>query len=289
MLRFIVISDTKAKIGFNQNVLKKILQQVIKLNPPPDYAVICGDSVSGSRNNEELMDQLRTFRIFVADALPRCKWIPVVGNHEACAGVIGDQFEKTFSLVYDDVRPEQELDGYHKTVYTVAVPDVRFFVLNAFHKGENYRLASKQLEWFREEASKPEKYKIVLIHSPAFPTGAHYGHCLDRYPLERDAFWNVVDQCGIDLVISGHEHNYSRRVITAASNSAKDVHTTGVTQIICGGGGEKLRNVFCSRQGVVVSPLAKHHFLLVDVLPFRLHATAISHSGEIMDDFTIDK
>lgn len=37
--------------------------------------------------------------------------------------------------------------------------------------------------------SENNKRKLVFVHSPAFPTGAHFGHCLDLYPECRNSFW----------------------------------------------------------------------------------------------------
>ena len=91
--------------------------------------------------------------------------------------------------------------------------NTRLIVLNAFHYGSIHKIDKDQLNWFEEKASEYKKNKLVFIHSPAFPTGAHLGHCLDLYPEDRDVFWKVVDKCGIDIVFSGHEHNYSRRII----------------------------------------------------------------------------
>ena len=97
---------------------------------------------------------------------------------------------------------------------------------------ESGKITNSQLSWFDKISSINIKNKIVFVHSPAFPTGAHLGHCLDLYPDCRDAFIDIVEKNHINLIISGHEHNYSRRIIG----------TSNIIQIITGGGGEKLHS-----------------------------------------------
>jgi 3',5'-cyclic-AMP phosphodiesterase len=171
--------------------------------------------------------------------------------------------------------PNTYVDGYSKTVFYVDYEDVRLIILNAFHFNEINKIEKRQLSWFKEVASVDIKNKIVFVHSPAFPTGAHYGHCLDLYPQNRDAFWRIVHDCNIDLVFSDHEHNYSRRKIE---------YGKGIYQVITGSSGEKLRDKFKDKKGIVIAPIAK-----VDVLTNGIEVSAISSKGKLLDKFKIDK
>jgi hypothetical protein len=65
-MRFIVFGDSKGKDhGINENVLKKILKRSCRLNPLPDFIVVCGDSVAGSPAEDIFTAQLEGFKSLV--------------------------------------------------------------------------------------------------------------------------------------------------------------------------------------------------------------------------------
>jgi 3',5'-cyclic-AMP phosphodiesterase len=82
-MRLIVIGDTKGKKnGINEKVFKKLLKESCKLNPLPQFLVICGDSVAGSKNEVEFEAQLKRFRAILEGYHKDKPVIPVIGNHE---------------------------------------------------------------------------------------------------------------------------------------------------------------------------------------------------------------
>lgn len=289
-MRFIVFGDSKGKEnGINEKVLKAIMNETCKLDPAPQFIVMCGDTVAGSNKEEVLIFQLNRLKNIIERYHPIKLLIPVIGNHEVNIEPTDDRFEKVLSQFYSDLTPDEFLMGYNKTVYYIDFGDTRLIILNAFHHGSTHKIDTTQLKWFEEKASECKKNKLVFVHSPAFPTGAHFGHCLDLYPEYRDAFWKVVDKCGIDIVFSGHEHNYSRRIIDSSFGNEDYCYKRSINQVIAGGGGEKLRDKYKSKKGVVVSPIDVYHFLVVDVEPDCIKVRAISSKGKKLDEFKIDK
>lgn len=285
VIRFIILGDSKGKeYGINKKVLLKIMKESYKLEP--DFIVMLGDNITGSKNETILTSQYLNLRRLIEDFYPTKLLLPVVGNHEVNIEPIDDRYEKIFSRVFNDFCPTEFLGGYHRTVYYKDFQDTRIIVLNSFHYGAIHQIDSRQLGWFKNVAAANIKNKLVFVHSPAYPTGAHLGHCLDLYPELRDAFWNVVDKCNIDVVFSGHEHNYSRRLIDSSFNNS---FSRSVYQIISGGAGEKLKDKFTDRRGVIVKPKAVYHFLSVDIKEDYIKISAIRHDGNIIDEFTIDK
>jgi 3',5'-cyclic-AMP phosphodiesterase len=289
-MRFIVFSDSKGKEnGINEKVLKTLMHETCRLKPEPEFIIMCGDTVAGSSKEEILTFQLTRLRKIIEKYHPNKPLFPVVGNHEVNIEPLDDRFEKVLSQVYNDLTPTEYLANYNKTVYYKDFADMRFIILNAFHNGLTHRIGKDQLIWFEEKASEYKKNKFVFVHSPAFPTGAHLGHCLDLYPEYRDAFWKTVDKCGIDIVFSGHEHNYSRRIIDNSFNSENSFYERSINQVITGGGGEKLRDKYKSKKGIVIPPVAVYHFLIVDVETNCITVSAISSKGKKIDEFKIDK
>lgn len=289
-MRFIVFGDSKGKKnGINENVLKTIMKEICKLDPAPQFMVMCGDTVAGSNKEEILTFQLNNLRSIIEKYHPNLPLIPVVGNHEVNIEPIDDRFEKILCQTYSDLKPSGFLDGYNKTVYYLDFEDTRLIILNAFHYGSTHKISKDQLKWFEEAASEYRKNKLVFVHSPAFPTGAHLGHCLDLYPEYRDAFWKIVDEYDMDIVFSGHEHNYSRRIIDDSFSTENYCYKRSINQVIAGGGGEKLRDKYKSKQGIVVPPIPVFHFIVVDVEADFIKVCAISSKGKKLDEFIINK
>lgn len=280
-MRFVVFSDTKGKEnGINKEVLTKLLKETGKLDPEPELIVLCGDTVAGSKDEEALAGQLQDLRSLIEKYHYGKALIPVIGNHEVNNTPTDERYETIFSKVYGDMLPQTCLEGYNRTVFYADYENTRFIILNAFHFGEIHKISQNQLMWFLEAASVNIKNKLVFVHSPAFPTGAHMKHSLDIYPENRELFWRIVEDCNIDMVFSGHEHNYSRRKIE---------YKKSTYQIITGGGGEKLRDKFKDRKGVITGPIAKYHFVMVDVDSDGIKVSAISSKGMLLDEFRIEK
>lgn len=280
-MKFLIFGDSKGKEnGINKKVLTKLLKESSKVNSRPTGIVLCGDNIAGSDLLEVLIGQFKDLRDLLDKYYHGIPLIPVVGNHEVNNEPTDARYEMIFSRIYEDMLPATYLDGYNKTVFYIDYNDTRFIILNSFHYGEIHRITQKQLSWFKKVASPNIKNKIVFVHSPAFPTGAHYGHCLDLYPKERDTFWKVVQDCNIDIVFSGHEHNYSRRKF----ESDKDIY-----QIVTGGSGEKLRDKYKDKTGIIKAPVAKFHFVMLDIDSEGIKVSAVSSEGKLLDQFKIDK
>ncbi|HBM81363.1 MAG TPA: calcineurin [Clostridiaceae bacterium] len=289
-MRFVIIGDSKGKEGgINKKVLARILNKTDKLYPKPEFFVMLGDSVAGSRIPEILAAQLIMLRKLIERYHPNIPIIPVAGNHEVNVTSTDGRYEKILSEIYCDFTPDGILQNYNRTVYYKDFSETRLIILNAFHYGKMHKIDKEQLDWLEQAASANKKSKIVFVHSPAFPTGAHLGHCLDLYPACRDAFWNIIDKYRIDIVFSGHEHNYSRRIVNNSFNDGENNFRNCVCQVITGGGGEKLKSKYKSREGVIVPPIDKYHFVVVDIIAGTIDVSAISSEGKKMDQFKIVK
>jgi hypothetical protein len=289
-MRFVILSDSKGKNhGINERILKKILNRTSKLNPLPEFIVFGGDSVAGGPSAEILTSQLERLKKLIREFHSNILIIPAAGNHEVINQDKDDRYEKILSAVYQDFVPDSVLENYNKTVYYKDFDDTRLIVLSPFHCNSIHRIENDQLEWLEKAASADIKNKIVFVHSPAFPTGAHLGRCLDSYPAGRDCFWKIIDKCNVNIVFSGHEHNYSRRIIDSSFNNGGNGFKASVCQVITGGGGEKLKDTYKDKEGVVVPPIGEYHFVIVDIVTEGIFVSAISAEGKKLDGFKILK
>ena len=281
-MRFIIGGDSKGKEnGINKRVLNSIMQKISKLNPKPQYMIMLGDTVAGNIDEEVLIKQLFDLNDIVHEYTPEINLIPVIGNHEVNINPEDDLYEKILSQFYYNLNPDGYLEEYNNSVYYKDFENTRIIVLNSHHPGELHKINSSQLQWLKNEASVCNKNKLLFVHSPAYPTGAHFGHCLDLYPDERNKFWKTVEESNIDIVFSGHEHNYSRRRIKNSSNK------NYIYQIITGGAGEKLRNKYKSKAGVIIPPNAVYHFLIADIDDKEINICAVTYRGKKIDEFKI--
>lgn len=284
-MRFIVFGDSKGKDkGINKKVLNSLMKSICSLSPSPEFIVVCGDSVAGGEKEEILNNQLNDFKSIINKYHYNKPIIPVVGNHEVNIVPEDDRYEKVFSDFYSNTIPKENcLKNYHRTVYYIDFQYTRLIILNSFHHGQLHKVSKDQLNWLEEISINCNKNKLLFVHSPLFPTGAHLGHCLDLYPDDRDALLKTIEKCNIDIVFCGHEHNYSRRLICTNSND------NGIYQIISGGGGEKLRDKYKSKNNVIVAPIPVFHFLIIDINNDSIKVSAITSKGKEIDTFTIDK
>lgn len=282
-MRFIIWGDSKGKDnGINKKILNSLMKSISRLEPKPKFMVMLGDTVSGNIDEEILLKQLFDLNDIITSHTPQIFLIPVIGNHEVNLSPPDDTYEKIISQFYYNLKPDGFLENYNKSVYYKDFENTRIIVLNSFHPGETHKISDVQLDWLENTASKCDKNRLLFVHSPAYPTGAHIGHCLDLYPDARNKFWKTIEKNKINIVFSGHEHNYSRRKI----NNTLDKNY--IYQIITGGAGEKLRNKFKSRDGVIVPPKAVYHYLIADIDDNSLKISAIAYSGKKIDEFKLN-
>lgn len=285
-----VFGDSKGKKnGINDKVLNEISKQIKKLNPFPDHIIHLGDLTAGSDNMNKLKDRLQGFINSFINMNIRSAILPVFGNHEEGENPKDNSAEVVFGEVFKEYLPEGEVEGYNRTVYFKDMDNIRIVILNSCHFGEENRISGKQLNWFNNVLKVTKDFKIVFVHIPPYPTGAHLDTSMDLYPEKRDEFWSIIDENNVDIVFSGHEHNYSRRIINESLSTEKYKFSNSIYQIISGGGGEKLRDKYKSKVGVVVPPIAKNHFIVIDILNKLLVLKAYDIKGNIIDEFEINK
>lgn len=287
-MRLIVLGDSKGKKnGVNEEVLRKLLKQIKALNPQPDYIIHLGDLTAGSDNRIKLRSLFEGFRNIFAAMNIKNTIIPVFGNHEGGENPRDYSSELVFRETFNDFLPDGELEGYNSTVYYKDLDNTRLVVLNSCHFHEENKITGEQLIWFRNALAVKRDFKIVFVHIPPYPTGAHYGTSLDLYPEYRNEFWSVVDENRVDIVLAGHEHNYSRRIINDNFSTDRFKFNNQIYQIISGGGGEKLRDKYKSKTGVKIPPIAKYHFIVIDILDKTLVLKARDSEGKIIDELQV--
>ncbi|WP_228692653.1 metallophosphoesterase [Lunatimonas sp.] len=168
-----------------------------------DLVVFNGDVFDNTESEEQVVQQfLRPCVDIFAKETP---FLFVQGNHEV-RGAFSRQIPDYFSFV-----DERFYHAFNRGPVRIIVLDGgedksddnwEYRGLVAF---DPYR--EVQREWLRREiqseAFKQATFKVVLIHIPLWHSGDWHGptHC-------REMFGDLLEQGGIDLMLSGHTHRY---------------------------------------------------------------------------------
>jgi len=135
-------------------------------------------------------------------------------------------------------------------------------------------VSARQTAWLEQQLSESvATWKIAVFHHPPYTCGGHSGDSevvREWVPLFEDY--------GVQLVLSGHDHNYQR---FAARN--------GVTYVVDGGGAAGLYPFRgCPRSYPRrVRALFQHGFLYVAATDERLDVSAVDMRGRATDHFAL--
>ncbi len=142
--------------------------------------------------------------------------------------------------------------------------------------------ASRMLAWLDNDLAATGKFwKIVFLHHPPYPTGTHLG---DPICAQVQRSVNpIVENRGVQLVLSGHEHGYERSWPLLGGQRVQSGPST--TYVITGGGGQFMEQVGALPQTALSE--AAFHYLRVDVDGSELSLGAIGLSGNVIDNITI--
>jgi hypothetical protein len=171
----------------------------------------------------------------------------------------------------DQGRAVMKLLGMPGPWYRTTIGDADIIVLDANRLNEE-----SQTRWLRTQLrSARHDWTIVIMHQPP------YSCSRGGDPQVREHWAPLLEEYEVDLVISGHEHNYQRFL--------SDEQTT---YVVTGGGGDRLYPVGdcdASFPPLVVSDDESHHFFVFEGSATRLEGAAIGMDGSVLDQFTIRK
>ena len=144
---------------------------------------------------------------------------PVPGNHDYLD-------PKLYYHRYFGAR----VGAFGKGFYSFDYGDWHFIALNSNLKPP---ASLEQLAWVRADlAANTRLCTLAYWHHPRFSSGDH-----GNDPRLRD-LWALLDTEGVDIVLSGHDHDYERLAPQDADGNA-DAH--GIRSFVVGTGGAALR------------------------------------------------
>ncbi len=244
-LSFVAFGDTRSDSVAHHSVIDRMAAY--------DYNLIMhsGDLV----NNGGTTSDWRIFFNVEDTVLQNHHFLPAIGNHESPFW----PYDTLFAL------PDSE------DYYAVNFGNSHFIILNT-----DIDLYGAQRDWLIDDLSTANSdtaidWIFVNFHRPPYSSGSH-GSQLDV----RNAWCPLFETYGVDIVFSGHDHNYERTL-----------PINGVVYIVTGGGGAPLRDVGSSSWTAYSEKT--YHFCLIDITAKKLFLRAIKPDGTVFDTLVIDK
>lgn len=195
--RFVVYGDSRSNHFAHQAIVDAIL------SVSPRAVFHTGDLVEDGED----ASKWEKFNSITARLRAEADFYPALGNHEKEAQLYFDNFS---------------LPGNERW-YSVTYPGLRFIILDS---GGTFDPGSEQRIWLENElkAAHQSEFTIAIFHNPPFSTGPHGGE--ERL---RDSIVPLFEKYGVDIVFTGHDHNYERSFYN------------GIYYIVSGGGGAPMR------------------------------------------------
>lgn len=201
----------------------------LRANPNAELLVSGGDQVE-TANTETQWDAF-----LAPDKLREYPWAATIGNHD----VGGKAYEQHFWTPNTD-RSAPFYAGSSDTQsggdYWYIYKDVLFIDLNsnAYANGADDAHIDYVTDVIKKQGAKA-KYTVLVYHHSIYSPADHANDGDNQ--LRRQDFPTAFSQLGVDLVLQGHDHSYSRSYVIKNGEKADPNEQPGATQVSQGPGG----------------------------------------------------
>jgi hypothetical protein len=157
--------------------------------------------------------------------------------------------------------------GMKDRYYTFRAGPARFVVLDSTN------LDDEQLAWLdrRLDDLRGAPWVVAVLHHPPYSGGAEHGSDTAVRAILEPRFVSA----GVDLVLSGHDHVYSR------------AETAGIPYVVTGGGGAAVYPCSPEPPAELVTCRSAHHFVVLEVSKTTLRLRSVGLGGEMLDRFRL--
>jgi len=143
-----------------------------------------------------------------------------------------------------------------------------------------------QKKWVEQDlAASTAPWKIAFFHHPPWSSGEHGS----QLKMRRE-FSPLFEKHGVDLVLTGHDHDYERTQ-PMRGNEVAPSGATNPVYLVVGSGGANLRELGTTSKPAwsVLRNNTDHGYLDVTAEGGTLTAQMLTPSGKVMDSFTLTK
>ena len=342
-IRFVAVGDLANGKPEQNAIAFQIAQQ------KPDFLLALGDIVySGGRVSQYMHHYWTTYNDVStpgektgAPLMASVPFYPIIGNHDADNSKLPDYPDAFAAFYFFSVPKNGPGPGTWNTALGRDPKVAQAFRVRAgaeypalseysFDYGPAHIVCLDTNSYTTTEAIQPwlekdllasrQPWKFVCFHAPAFHTSQeHYSE--QKFRLLEPVF----EKCGVDVVFTGHVHNYQRSkplrftpnppkrdargrvngtfAFDSVFDGVKNTVPNGIIHIVSGGGGAKLYKTDLPK--TVARMLAEspenyqpftekftsdqHSFSLADLTPTTFEMRQMSIKGEELDHFKITK
>lgn len=242
-LRIAVAGD----IGDSGDRLDATAAAMARVDPddPFDELLLLGDNVYPAGDPAELENTV--FRPFSAVLDDGAELLAILGNHDEG---YGDE--------------QMEALGMPGRWWAVERDDTLIVGLDSNQVDD-----TDQLDFLEQTLRDTDAtWKIVAVHHPPYSAG-YQGSSL----AVRDAFGPLFERYGVQLVLSGHDHDYQR-----------SVEIDGVTYVVTGAASGTRRT---GEEDFTAESFSWHSYVTVDVFPDRIVGRALNQDNRVADEWTL--
>jgi len=280
---------------------------------PADLWVMLGDNAYNNGTDAEY--QAAVFNTY-PEILRQLPLWSTLGNHD---GYSADSFSQT-GPYYDifNLPTQAEVGGFEsftEAYYSFDYANIHFICLDSYDTDRSVN--GSMLQWLQSDlAQNTQPWIIAFWHHPPYTKGSHNSDTEGRLIDMRQNALPILEQWGVDLVLSGHSHSYERSYLldghygpsgtldpdfhildpgngNAAGDGAYEkpdvvaVQNAGAVYAVAGSSG-KISGGSLDHPAMLVS-LNMLGSLVVDVAGNRMDVVFLNDTGSVQDEFTILK
>ncbi|MFJ9421902.1 fibronectin type III domain-containing protein [Streptomyces sp. NPDC101249] len=211
------------------------LDVATRANPDTELLVSGGDQVETANTESQ-------WNAFLApDQLRQYPWAATIGNHD----VGGKAYEQHFSTpntdrsgaYYSNGNPASNTSGGD---YWYIYKDVLFIDLNSnsyatTQGGGGDEAHTKYVSDVIEQHGSEAKWKVLVYHHAIYSPASHAKDSDNK--KRRVDFPTTFSKLGVDLVLQGHDHSYSRSYLVKNGEKADKNEQPGAADVYPGPGG----------------------------------------------------
>ncbi len=203
-----ILGDAGTANQNQRNVRDRYYNYVENASQNPDQTdmiLFLGDNAYNSGTQNEYQNAV--FNIY-DDMLRKSVAWSTLGNHDGFSAQSSTQSGPYYDIFsFPKAAEAGGMPSGTEAYYSFDYANIHFIVL------ESYRLENNQaqIDWCTSDIQNTSQDWIVaLFHHPAYTKGSHNSDSESNLIAMRQNFLPILEDNGVDLILSGHSHSYER-------------------------------------------------------------------------------